>query len=137
MSSAVSSCEISCLSRDIRCVDELVQSSPAAQLATDSASLEMGGTPEHSRLAMRTGGRSDSAARRIESASCCSDDLCKDASASAMLPTARTEFQKVRWMAVDVVVALNWSTRECIGDKAEYPPPKAIAPNLLSINLRI
>jgi hypothetical protein len=137
MSSAVSSCEISCLSRHIRCVDELVQSSPAAQLATDSASLEMGGTPEHSRLAMRTGAPSDSAVRRIESASCCSDELCKDASASAMLPTARTEFQNARWMAVGVVFAVNWSPRECLSNKTESPPPKAVGLNPLSISLRI
>ena len=135
MSFAVSNCEISCLF-DVHCAGALAQSSPSAA-PMDPASMEMGMTPEHAHLAARTGASSSSGGRRLESASCSSGDLCKDASASAMLPTARTEFQKVRWMAVDVVVALNWSTRECLGDKAEYPPPKAIAPNLLSINLRI
>jgi hypothetical protein len=136
MSFAVSNCEISCLFDDVHCTGALAQSSPSAQ-PMDPASMEMGMTPEHAHLAARTGASSSSGGRRLESASCSSGDLCKDASASAMLPSARTEFQKVRWMAVDVVVALNWSTRECLGDKAEYPPPKAIAPNLLSINLRI
>jgi hypothetical protein len=135
MSFAVSNCEISCLFDDVHCAGALAQSSPSVPM--DPASMEMGMTPEHAHLAARTGASSSSGGRRLESASCSSGDLCKDASASAMLPTARTEFQKVRWMAIDVVVALNRSTRECLGDKAEYPPPKAIAPNLLSINLRI
>ena len=133
---AFSNCEISCLFDDVHCTGALAQSSPSAQ-PMDPASMEMGMTPEHAHLTARTGAISSSGGGRLESASCSRGDLCKDDSASAMLPTARTEFQKVRWMAVDVVVALNWSTRECLGDKAEYPPPKVIAPNLLSINLRI
>jgi hypothetical protein len=136
MSFAVSNCEISCLFDDVHCTGALAQSSPSEQ-PMDPASMEMGITPEHAHLAARTGANSGSAGRHLESAPCGSGDLCKDASASALLPTARTEFQKARWMAVDAVFALNWSTRECLGNKAEYPPPKAVAPNLLSINLRI
>ena len=134
MSFAVSNCEISCLFDDVHCTGALTQSSPSAQ---PMDSMEMGMPPEHARLAARTGASSGSGGLRLESASCGSGDLCKEASASAMLPTARTELQKARWAAVDVVVALNWSTRECLGNRAESPPPKAIAPNLPSINLRI
>ena len=135
MSSAVGSCEISCLLGDVRCVNELAQSSPPAQPA-DSAAMEMGGTPEHSRAAVRTVAGSHSAVRRVESASCF-DELCKDASASAMLSTDRTEIQKAQWMAVGVVFPANWSTRECLSNKTESPPPKAVGVNLLSISLRI
>ena len=134
MSFAVSDCEISCLFNDVHCTGALAQSSPSAQ-PMDSASIEMGMTPGNAHLATRTG--ASSGGLRLESASCGSGDLCKEASASAMLPTDRTEFQKARWMAVDVVVGLNWSTRECLANRAESPPPRAIGSNPLSINLRI
>lgn len=136
MSFAVSNCEISCLFDDAHCTGALAQSSPSAE-PMDPASMEMGMTPQHAHLAARTGASSSSGGLRLESASCGSGDLCKEASASAMLPTDRTEFQKAQWMAVGVAFALNWSTRECLGNKAESPPPKAIAPTLPSINLRI
>jgi hypothetical protein len=136
MSFAVSNCEISCLFDDVHCTGALVQSSRSAQ-PMESAAMEMGMTPEHVQLAARTGISSGSGGFRLESTSCGSGDLCKDATASALLPTARTEFQKTRWMAVDAVFALNWSTRECLANKAEYPPPKAVGLSPLSIILRI
>jgi hypothetical protein len=136
MSFAVSDCEISCLFDNVHCTGALAQSSPSMQ-PMDSASMEMGMTPEHARLAARTGAGSSSGGIRMESASCGNGDLCKEASASATLPTARTELQKAQRTAVDVVIALNWSTTESLANKAESPPPKALGPNLPSINLRI
>jgi len=136
MSFAVDNCETSCLFNDVHCAGELAQPSQPAQ-PMDSASMKMGGTPEHARLAARTGAGSGSAVRPLESASCGSKELCKDASASTMRPTVRTEFQRARWMAVGAVFTLNWSTRECLGNKSESPPPTAIGPHLLSMTLRI
>lgn len=137
MSSAVGSCEVSCLLDDAHCVDQLGTASAAAQPATGSASMEMGGPPEHSRLAMGTGVDFDAAVGSAESVSC-SNELCRDASASAMFPTARTDAPRAGWMAVGVVFPLsNWSSLECLGSKTESPPPKAVGLSPLSTILRI
>lgn len=124
MSSAVGSCEVSCLLEDGHCADEMVQGSAA------------GGTADRLQLAVRTSGRADSAAGLVEAASACNDELCKDGSVSAVFPAARVEIPKTQ-AAAGVVFVLNATARACPSHESESPPPKAVSLNPLSVNLRI
>ena len=125
MSSAVGSCEVSCLLEDGHCANEMVQGSAAS------------GTADRLQLAVRTSGRADSAAGLVEAASACNDELCKDGSVSAVFPAARVEIPKTQAAAGVVVFAPSATARAWPSHESESPPPKAVSLNSLSVNLRI
>jgi hypothetical protein len=136
MSSLVSSCEISCLFDDVQCAGVSTGTASPAQLVA-SISLSAEGLSEHARGAMRNGAQPDSVVRGPESASECGVELCKDASASAMLSAVRTEFRNVRSLALAVVRAANVRTTKCLSHGAESPPPRAAGASPPSTILRI
>lgn len=132
MSSAVGSCQLSCLFDDGNCVDAPVRASASARqvgapsVGAATQALDGVGSPIH----------------QIRSDSACDEDLCKDGSVTAMLPADRVALQdranaNVQWLAADAVWLVKWSAREDSRSKAESPPCAAVAVNPLSISLRI
>lgn len=132
MSSAVGSCEVSCLFDDGNCVDAPVRASASSRQAgsssvgTTSQAFDGVGSPIY----------------QIASGSACDEELCKDGSVTAMLPAERVALQNnantnVQWLAAHAVRHVNRSAREDSGRKSESPPPAAVAVDPLSISLRI
>lgn len=130
MSSGVGSCEISCLFNDSHCADTPTQAWPSTAQA-NFPSVE---------VAAQAADRLTSLIGPVGSNSGCDDEMCKDGSATAMLPAGNAMLQKssVRWVAPGVIRLINWPAGErLLGSRVESPPPKAVGVNLLSMTLRI
>jgi hypothetical protein len=134
MSFAVENCEASCLFDGVRWADGSARSDMPTRAM---ASLKTERASERNHLAAPTGMSRCSSVSRLESKSCVDNELCKEDPATVMLPTGRTEFRNVRWIAVGVTFAPTWSTVEFCSNRAESPPSKEANPHLFSMRLRV
>jgi len=129
MSSAVSTCEISCLFDENHCADSSAMGGRLRSVKIDEMTKQ-------SQDATQAGIPPDSDGIFMQTDSVCNDKLCKNVSTAALLPN-RTQLKSIQWVAVSVITSAKLHTGRCVVHKSASPPQKFARLNTLSVTLRI